>query len=366
MPAAPASEAAAPASEAAAPASEAAAPASEAAAPASEAAAPASEAAAPASAAAAPASADPVPASADAVPDPVAALPASMTAAPASEAAAPASADPVPASADAVPDPVAALPASMTAAPALADLPWPELTGRRPLVLLPLGSCEQHGPHLPLDTDTAVATAVAERAAARLGEAGGVLVAPAQPYGASGEHEGFPGTVSIGHEALRLLLVETGRSLLRWASRLLVVNGHGGNLDGLTDAVTTLRREGRDVAWWPCVPPGSDAHAGRTETSMMLTLRPAAVRTERAVAGPTEPVHLLMDRLIAESVGGVSPSGVLGDPAGAHAEEGGRLLDAMADRLTADLGAWRITGNGRLGAPATATAQAPVPAGARR
>jgi mycofactocin precursor peptide peptidase len=66
-------------------------------------------------------------------------------------------------------------------APRLADLSWPDLRDRRPLVLLPLGSCEQHGPHLPLDTDTAVASAVAERAAARLDGDIDVVVAPPQP-----------------------------------------------------------------------------------------------------------------------------------------------------------------------------------------
>ncbi|MFK4189479.1 mycofactocin biosynthesis peptidyl-dipeptidase MftE [Streptomyces sparsogenes] len=236
-----------------------------------------------------------------------------------------------------------------TAATRLADLAWPALTDRRPLVLLPLGSCEQHGPHLPLDTDTAVASAVSGRAAHRLRGEVDVLVAPYQPYGASGEHEGFPGTVSAGHDALRLLVTEIGRSMLRWAGRLLVVNGHGGNLVSLAEAVTGLRGENRDVAWWPCLPPGSDAHAGRTETSLMLRLRSSAVRAERAVAGPTEPVHLLMDRLVAESVHGVSPSGVLGDPTGARASEGERLLDRMADRLASDIRAWRISGRGRLG-----------------
>ncbi|MET8243893.1 mycofactocin biosynthesis peptidyl-dipeptidase MftE [Streptomyces sp. NPDC005202] len=250
-----------------------------------------------------------------------------------------------------MPAPAARAQSRRTTATRLADLTWPDLTDRAPLVLLPLGSCEQHGPHLPLDTDTAVASAVAERAAARLRGDVEVLVAPAQPYAASGEHEGFPGTVSVGHAALHLLVTEIGRSMLRWAGRLLVVNGHGGNLTSLTEAVTGLRGESRNVAWWPCVPEDSDAHAGRAETSMMLRLRHAAVRSEQAVAGPTDPVHLLMDRLVSESVRGVSPSGVLGDPAGACASEGERLLDRMADRLAADIRAWRVSGQGRLGLP---------------
>ncbi|MFP1628530.1 mycofactocin biosynthesis peptidyl-dipeptidase MftE [Streptomyces sp. 5K101] len=245
-----------------------------------------------------------------------------------------------------------AVPAAVPPEPErLADLAWPGLTGRRPLVLLPLGSCEQHGPHLPLDTDAAVAAAVAERAAAWLRGEVDLVVAPVQPYGASGEHEGFPGTVSIGHTALRLMITEIGRSLLRWAGRLLVVNGHGGNLTSLADAVTGLRDEGWEAAWWPCAPLGADAHAGRAETSMMLRLRHATVRAEQAVAGPTDPVHLLMDRLITESVRGVSPSGVLGDPAGAGAAEGELLLCRMADDLADDIRAWRVSEHGRLGTP---------------
>ncbi|NBM17427.1 mycofactocin biosynthesis peptidyl-dipeptidase MftE [Streptomyces sp. GC420] len=249
------------------------------------------------------------------------------------------------------PGPAADTRERLVPAAVLADLAWPDLTDRRPLVLLPLGSCEQHGPHLPLHTDTEVASAVAGRAAARLGEEMDLVVAPEQSYGASGEHEGFPGTVSIGHAALRLLITEIGRSALRWAGRLLVVNGHGGNLASLAGAVAGLREEGRDVAWWPCAPPGADAHAGRAETSMMLRLRHGTVRVGRAVAGPTDPVHRLMDRLVTESVRGVSPCGVLGDPAGAGADEGEELLGRMADRLADDIRAWRISGRGRLGRP---------------
>ena len=240
----------------------------------------------------------------------------------------------------------------------LADQTWPDLADRRPLVVLPLGSCEQHGPHLPLDTDHAVAEAVAERAAALLADHTGLLVAPGQPYGASGEHEGFPGTVSIGHAALYLLIVELGRSMLRWAGRLLVVNGHGGNLPSMSAAIATLRREGRDAAWWPCLPRIADAgaHAGRAETSMMLRLRGAAVHVERAVAGPCEPIERLLDRLIAGSVRGVSDSGVLGDPCGASPQEGEELLAGMAVQLAEDIKTWRVNHQGRLAAPSSATA----------
>ena len=85
----------------------------------------------------------------------------------------------------------------MSATPAyLGTLSWPDLDPQRGLLLaVPLGSCEQHGPHLPLDTDTRIAVALADRLAARHAQ---VVVAPAVAFGSSGEHAGFPGTLSIG------------------------------------------------------------------------------------------------------------------------------------------------------------------------
>jgi creatinine amidohydrolase len=215
----------------------------------------------------------------------------------------------------------------------------PEIGGR-PTVLVPVGSVEQHGPHLPLDTDARVAAAVAARAAA-----GPVLVGPTVAYGASGEHEGFAGTVSIGHEALRLLLVELGRSAMRWAGRLVFVNGHGGNVATLVDAVGLLRYEGRDVAWFACAP-GGDAHAGRTETSLVLALDPGLVGA--AAAGNTAPLAELLPAMRAGGVAAVSSNGVLGDPAGASAEEGERLLVALAAELSTATARWTPDPTGRL------------------
>jgi mycofactocin precursor peptide peptidase len=222
----------------------------------------------------------------------------------------------------------------------LGERVWPEIDGR-PTLLVPVGSVEQHGPHLPLDTDTRIAAAVAARVAT-----GALLVAPPVAYGASGEHEGFAGTVSIGHEALRLLLVELGRSAARWAGRLVFVNGHGGNVSSLVEAVRLLRYEGRDAAWFPCAA-GGDAHAGRTETSLMLALDPTLVRPVRA-AGNTAPLGDLLPTLRAGGVVAVSPNGVLGDPAGASADEGERLLAAMSDALGAAITRWTADPAGRL------------------
>jgi mycofactocin system creatininase family protein len=219
----------------------------------------------------------------------------------------------------------------------LCDLTWPEVAARGDVLLaVPVGSTEQHGPHLPLSTDTDVAVALAGRLADRRPD---VLVAPAIPYSSSGEHDGFAGTLSIGAAATELLLVELGRSALpATVRRMLLVSAHGGNAGPVTAAVRLLRSEGRDVRAWSPRWEG-DAHAGRTETSVQLALDPARVRTARA-AGNAAPVAELLPALRAGGVRAVSPNGVLGDPAGASAAEGAALLDAAAAELAAFVARW--------------------------
>ncbi|MGU3293495.1 mycofactocin biosynthesis peptidyl-dipeptidase MftE [Williamsia sp. M5A3_1d] len=223
---------------------------------------------------------------------------------------------------------------------------WTALDGRQVTLVVPVGSVEQHGPHLPLDTDTRIAGAVADGAREALGDDTQMLIAPALAYGASGEHEDFPGTVSIGHEALRQVLVEYGRSACRWAARIVFVNGHGGNVATLVDAVGLLRAEGRDVVWFPCTVVGADAHAGATETALLLHISPETVRSDAIAVGNTGAVTDLMPRLRASGVRAVSPNGVLGDPGRGDPEDGRAHLDAMSTRLADAMRRWSPDAHG--------------------
>ncbi|OBG57126.1 MULTISPECIES: mycofactocin biosynthesis peptidyl-dipeptidase MftE [unclassified Mycobacterium] len=220
------------------------------------------------------------------------------------------------------------------------------LSGTSPSILIPLGSTEQHGPHLPLDTDTRIATAVAR--GARAGLDGDWWVAPAVAYGASGEHQSFAGTISIGTEALTALLVEYGRSAADWARRLVFVNGHGGNIAALTAAVTRLRAEGRDAGWCPCLAGGGDAHAGHTETSLVLHISPADVLTDRWLAGNRAPLPELLPSMRRGGVAAVSPVGVLGDPTTATAADGERILAEMVDTCVRRVVRWSPGRDGML------------------
>ncbi|GAB3584719.1 mycofactocin biosynthesis peptidyl-dipeptidase MftE [Amycolatopsis endophytica] len=210
----------------------------------------------------------------------------------------------------------------------LADLAWPELGARR-LLAVPLGAVEQHGPHLPYTVDTEIATELCRRLGHQRPE---IVVAPGLPYGSSGEHAGFPGTLSIGQEATELVVTELVRSADDFAG-VLLVSAHGGNALPVHRAVRRLRYEGRNVRVWSPDGPAGDTHAGHLETSVMLALRPESVRTHRFQAGNTEPLPGLIDRLRAEGVRGVSPNGVLGDPHGASAETGHATLRRWTEAL---------------------------------
>ena len=207
---------------------------------------------------------------------------------------------------------------------------WSQIANRESTVLLlPIGSCEQHGPHLPLDTDTQIAQHLCAQAAQQNNR---ILIAPSLSITASGEHAGFPGTLSIGTEALTQVLIEIVRSA-DWCNGVVFVNGHGGNTDAVTAAVRTLKSEQRNVAsWWPRIEHG-DAHAGASETSMMLAIDPSRVNMAKAEAGSTKPIGEISEQLRSGGVRAVSANGVLGDPTTATSEHGQSLLSQLTQDL---------------------------------
>jgi mycofactocin precursor peptide peptidase len=214
----------------------------------------------------------------------------------------------------------------------LSALAWPDVAERagHSILAVPLGSTEQHGPHLPLSTDTDIAVELSRRLAAAVPD---VLVTPPVHFTSSGEHSGFPGTLSIGQAALELLLLELCRSADAFAG-VILVSTHGGNRDTVLRAAQKLQYEGRRVAsWFPEGGDPGDSHAGWAETSCELAIRPSAVRQDRFQPGNTSPLGDLLPSLRSSGVASVSPSGVLGDPLGSSASRGEELLD----RWTADL-----------------------------
>jgi creatinine amidohydrolase len=221
----------------------------------------------------------------------------------------------------------------------LGELAWPDVASRaaETVIVLPVGSTEQHGPHLPLSTDTHVALALARRLASVRTD---MVVAPAVPYGSSGEHAGFPGTLSIGQTALQLMLVELIRSADAFAG-VVIVSAHGGNAEAVGRAVDRLQYEGRQVrAWSPPSVDLADTHAGHTETSLLLALRPEAVQAEQIQPGVRQPLDRLWPVLRREGVGAVSASGVLGDPTDASAAAGEDLLLEWTGELLRYLDGW--------------------------
>lgn len=198
-----------------------------------------------------------------------------------------------------------------------------EEIGAGRVLLLPIGSTEQHGPHLPLDTDTVIAAAVAERAAAAVPAA---LAAPAMPVGAAGEHAGFAGTLSVGTDVLAAAIVEIVRTAGPEFDRVVVVNAHGGNLDAVRAATKTCDYEGRPISVWHARLADGDAHAGDAETSVMLAIDPSRVRMERAERGVTAPTADIVDDLRSGGLITVTPNGVLGDPTRATAKRGEQIL----------------------------------------
>lgn len=251
------------------------------------------------------------------------------------------------------------------------EVEWARLTGPEiravagradALAVLPIGSLEQHGPHLPVITDTASASAAAVRAARLVAGAIPVLVLPGLWTGMSEHHLPFGGTISLNFDELRGVIRGIVRSLRALGfARLLIVNGHGGNVEPLAVAARELAHEfGLPVI--ACTPwfltraqvaeiaetAETPAHACEGETSVMLAVAPELVRSERfedAVRQRPEPVPKYDGFSRFWSFSERAPvTGVRGDPRTATAEKGERFLDVQAEALAAamlDQPMWR-------------------------
>lgn len=236
----------------------------------------------------------------------------------------------------------------------LADMTAPEVANAiaagDTTVILPLGSTEQHGPHLPLATDSVRAAALADGLATATP---GCLVAPVLPVGCSDEHTGFAGLIGLNHATLAAVIVDCARRMAAWGvRRLVLLSAHGGNASALKAAARRLAAEEPRLEVWIAASPrglaetlaaiaaadgiAMDAvglHAGEGETSEMLKLRPDLVRMDRAIAGYVGSMADVMPRLRCQGLQPVTASGTLGDPRAASANRGARYLAARIDGL---------------------------------
>lgn len=204
-----------------------------------------------------------------------------------------------------------------------------------PIVLLALGSWEQHGAHLPFDTDTVIIEAVVDAAIRSVDpENTQFSVVPTIGVTASDEHNGFAGTLSIGTNALSDVVVSIASSA-SWARGICIVNGHGGNADALKLVHSALDYENiRHSIWSLPYYEGADMHAGHTETSLMLHLAPDTVRMDLAEVGAIGDSEILIERMRAGGIKEVSSNGVVGDPTNATAAHGATMLSFYADHLS--------------------------------
>ncbi len=234
----------------------------------------------------------------------------------------------------------------------LARMTWPEAREaleRARVAIVPVGSCEQHGPHMTLDTDLAVAEAFSSRLCADLGDL--AVLCPPVPYGLSEHHLSFPGTLTLRPGTFLSLLADLIESLAHWnLNRVILVNGHGGNVDAIRLAARTARRDHEvlvsGLMWAQLAAEESAAHASSTsyghaceiETSVAMVLAPSSVRPElvrppggRSSAGPlTSPPAPKADRPTWFEEW--TEDGALGNPTHASYETGTAVVEAAYRR----------------------------------
>ncbi len=235
----------------------------------------------------------------------------------------------------------------------LGELSWPAAEQRFrevDVALLPVGATEQHGPHLPLDTDAFDADYLAKRVAATC-TVPRPLVLPLIPYGVSYHHDDFSGTLSVGPRTLSQMVYEVGMAVARHGiTKLVIINGHGGNAPALNFAAQMINR---DAHIFTCVDTGetsdtdiealaetsNDVHSGEIETSTTLATRPGLVLLDAAEKHVPTFSSEYLDFSSRRSVdwyayvAKISPTGVLGDPTKATAEKGEKMWELMVQHL---------------------------------
>jgi creatinine amidohydrolase len=244
----------------------------------------------------------------------------------------------------------------------LADRTWPEVQDvieQGAVFVVPIGATEQHGRHLPLETDWRLCSVAAERACQRATEEDvPALVTPPIWTGFSPHHMGFPGSITLELPTFIDLVSQVARSLWQHGARkILLLNGHGGNANLLGSAVQQLRFQHgvraatanywnfvlSTIAEWRHSGPGGIDHACEMETALMLAVRPELIHEEHIRDGSWFPQSdfLSGDLAIGAPVAvswafsELTEDGVLGDPTLSTRERGEELLTAVAERLTA-------------------------------
>jgi creatinine amidohydrolase len=219
------------------------------------------------------------------------------------------------------------------------------------ILCLPLGAIEQHGPHLPLNTDVVVAEELTRALVGRLGDALDLWQLPTLPIGLSREHDWAPGTLSLTVLGFAGLIKELAREFVRALSarNLVIVNGHGGNRGILENLLQELRSELSlnacvlhpfDLTRVPGKPAGPDVHGGLGETSVMLALAPDLVRRDMMAPRGGAPDDAAIAALIFDR-GATFPwrtddprlaqAGVIGNPAAASAELGHAMVESFVE-----------------------------------
>jgi len=228
-----------------------------------------------------------------------------------------------------------------------------ELAARNAVVVVPVAAMEQHGPHLPVQVDSRLATEVSHRAARKAFPTRPTVVLPVIWCGLSEHHMPFGGTITLDHQTLYGLFRCIVDSVRRSGFKdVLILNGHGGNIvaSQMIAQDLSLEMEVTVVAatYWleaadglaPLLEDQSNVmHAGEAETSMMMALEPALVDSTDLASNAVKPeVGFLQAGKGSyrwHNLAHVTPNGVIGDPSHASAEKGERLLEAASDAIAA-------------------------------